>query len=1080
AQSRGAIEKKDLCGLIWARDMAQGMMAIEQQLKEKRQLVEVVSEVNAKINDLRRQIEDQQKLDSLKEKQANACLKKSLKEKVDAILAEVKGNVENDFYGIALEILDDALSLGKFEGSDMRRLQKEKRRVELLKDRYEKRAAIFKNGVIAYPGVGDGGIIIEDPALTELCLIHEDDTVSVIDDTSEVDEEELFRRRESVLRFRKKDSMLIVGPVETKSKLNVLALLKCLDVVILVRSSAELSVLSKCTKLAFNHWRRDGVSFGKLTILRGDMYSDRILDKLSRFTEERGLFTHIILHGIFDLRFRHEDSLGGFYDYDSLVKRFTTLENIWISLTCADRNDLSLGDIIGIREEFPRVPSKMYHQLLFNPSIVADDVFYRQLDGIRECRRSKFSIKINNQKVFSSPLVNIGTMLSRMGYFYDRDLSIIFLECLDRIDFSGLKKYFLKQETSERRGGAIMKVVENLAKDVQENNDLVWRFSYRDSNLSVAADLRQIAVCQLFYVVLSLFLDDVNGYWARAYCSFDNPLILVSLGHGEDSESMLIGFDLGCEMRVRFESFKLEDFYSKLDYSYYTFFALKKNFPVDNSELNQYLTEIYPCFYSLREKDKGFLGLLYRQRSRILELSYNEPLIAAEMCIGANTIYGIPYGLICDEIVDICLRAGGDMKGQITKRILKGGLVYAGMYFNAVRKGGSSIDSELLRKVIGENREFKTMCVRYIQTYWERFYGVIEKDNGLKSDFRKRIDYRTVFSQKWSTDMSVKQREGLSLLRDLYRWIKITHCFYEKGVSAENIKIGSDLFGFILEKASSPIAKESDFIARMKHSPPGFNFRKRLGIISCLFLIVPSVISLSAYFSKIINIHYIKPCSTAGLEQGGELVSSPISFSVMRGGKGRERIVYKVATFFAAAFILCCFLFPAKVDAVKFSCNMDFVSGKRKVVAEVETGDWKGLSYIAKEAYGDALLASKIYEANKEVLKNGPNIVRPGDKLIIPEPIKTELADSLKWSKTLRGKPVQIEALPVTQQFSTNKVVDREIVYCSFQRFVKNLEDGKDVDVKDKQMPGAWAFLFLGLGGWFILLLGGLRNAVIA
>ncbi len=48
---------------------------------------------------------------------------------------------------------------------------------------------------------------------------------------------------------------------------------------------------------------------------------------------------------------------------------------------------------------------------------------------------------------------------------------------------------------------------------------------------------------------------------------------------------------------------------------------------------------------------------------------------------------------------------------------------------------------------------------------------------------------------------------------------------------------------------------------------------------------------------------------------------------------------------------------------------------------EVEAGE--SLSKIAVKYYGDASLYTKIFEANKDVLKD-PNMVRVGQKLRIP------------------------------------------------------------------------------------------------
>jgi nucleoid-associated protein YgaU len=48
---------------------------------------------------------------------------------------------------------------------------------------------------------------------------------------------------------------------------------------------------------------------------------------------------------------------------------------------------------------------------------------------------------------------------------------------------------------------------------------------------------------------------------------------------------------------------------------------------------------------------------------------------------------------------------------------------------------------------------------------------------------------------------------------------------------------------------------------------------------------------------------------------------------------------------------------------------------------EVKRGDT--LSKIAEEYYGDKMLYPKIFEANKDILKD-PNKIKPGQKLRIP------------------------------------------------------------------------------------------------
>ena len=49
----------------------------------------------------------------------------------------------------------------------------------------------------------------------------------------------------------------------------------------------------------------------------------------------------------------------------------------------------------------------------------------------------------------------------------------------------------------------------------------------------------------------------------------------------------------------------------------------------------------------------------------------------------------------------------------------------------------------------------------------------------------------------------------------------------------------------------------------------------------------------------------------------------------------------------------------------------------------VQKGDW--LSKIALRAYGDMFAWEKIYEANKETIGPNPNLIKPGQELIIPK-----------------------------------------------------------------------------------------------
>jgi nucleoid-associated protein YgaU len=49
----------------------------------------------------------------------------------------------------------------------------------------------------------------------------------------------------------------------------------------------------------------------------------------------------------------------------------------------------------------------------------------------------------------------------------------------------------------------------------------------------------------------------------------------------------------------------------------------------------------------------------------------------------------------------------------------------------------------------------------------------------------------------------------------------------------------------------------------------------------------------------------------------------------------------------------------------------------------VKKGD--SLSKIAKEFYGDAKQWKKIYEANKDVIGNNPDLIHPGQEYVIPD-----------------------------------------------------------------------------------------------
>jgi LysM repeat protein len=57
-------------------------------------------------------------------------------------------------------------------------------------------------------------------------------------------------------------------------------------------------------------------------------------------------------------------------------------------------------------------------------------------------------------------------------------------------------------------------------------------------------------------------------------------------------------------------------------------------------------------------------------------------------------------------------------------------------------------------------------------------------------------------------------------------------------------------------------------------------------------------------------------------------------------------------------------------------------AAKAPRVYEVVAGDT--LSKIAKQFYGDAAKYPKIFEANRDQLKD-PNVIKPGQRLVIPE-----------------------------------------------------------------------------------------------
>ena len=71
----------------------------------------------------------------------------------------------------------------------------------------------------------------------------------------------------------------------------------------------------------------------------------------------------------------------------------------------------------------------------------------------------------------------------------------------------------------------------------------------------------------------------------------------------------------------------------------------------------------------------------------------------------------------------------------------------------------------------------------------------------------------------------------------------------------------------------------------------------------------------------------------------------------------------------------------ADTDMPDFSGVQSGSSTTAQRIYEVVSGD--SLSKIAKREYGDAKLWTRIFEANKDILKD-PNKIFPGQKLKIP------------------------------------------------------------------------------------------------
>ncbi|MBK5969634.1 MULTISPECIES: peptidoglycan-binding protein LysM [Thiorhodovibrio] len=70
-----------------------------------------------------------------------------------------------------------------------------------------------------------------------------------------------------------------------------------------------------------------------------------------------------------------------------------------------------------------------------------------------------------------------------------------------------------------------------------------------------------------------------------------------------------------------------------------------------------------------------------------------------------------------------------------------------------------------------------------------------------------------------------------------------------------------------------------------------------------------------------------------------------------------------------------------KVDALEVPASADAASAPKVEFYLIESGDT--LSAIAKRFYGDANAYGRIFEANREVIKN-PDLIYPGQKIRIP------------------------------------------------------------------------------------------------
>jgi LysM repeat protein len=78
----------------------------------------------------------------------------------------------------------------------------------------------------------------------------------------------------------------------------------------------------------------------------------------------------------------------------------------------------------------------------------------------------------------------------------------------------------------------------------------------------------------------------------------------------------------------------------------------------------------------------------------------------------------------------------------------------------------------------------------------------------------------------------------------------------------------------------------------------------------------------------------------------------------------------------------------------------------------VQPGD--SLFSIAQQAYGDGNLSQKIYDANKQVIGNDPNLIRPGEVLFIP-PVTPPPPPPPKTCKVTAAQGLNIRSAPNSQ-----------------------------------------------------------------